>query len=85
MSLSYSPLISLAEVATQHPPASRVLQKFGLDDCRKGVRSLAPVDADLGLDAQAALAGLQMASESSPQRSFEHESHVLFPRSLGGE
>jgi len=49
---------TLAELATTHPAASRVFQRFGLDYCCGGGKPLADVCATKGLDAGAILSAI---------------------------
>jgi regulator of cell morphogenesis and NO signaling len=65
MSLSHTPLSTLAALATEHAAASRVFQKFGLDFCCKGLRSLESACVERGLDPDAVLAEIE-SSDSGP-------------------
>jgi regulator of cell morphogenesis and NO signaling len=51
----------LAELAIEHPAASRIFQRLGLDFCCKGLRSLEAACAERGLDARAILAEIESA------------------------
>jgi regulator of cell morphogenesis and NO signaling len=62
MCQSHTPLSTLAELATEHPAASRVFQRYGLDFCCKGLRSLDSACAERGLDAAAILAEIESAA-----------------------
>lgn len=72
MCQSHSPSSTLAELATEHPAASRVFQRVGLDFCCKGLRSLDAACAERGLDARAILAEIE--SSSPPSRVFTGDS-----------
>jgi regulator of cell morphogenesis and NO signaling len=50
--------LTLAELATTHPAASRVFQRFGLDYCCGGRKPLADVCATKGLDPDRILAAI---------------------------
>jgi regulator of cell morphogenesis and NO signaling len=76
MCQSHTPLNTLAELATEHPAASRVFQRYGLDFCCKGLRSLEAACAERGLDAPAILAEIE-SSTSAPQTSAGESSEVL--------
>jgi regulator of cell morphogenesis and NO signaling len=60
---------TLAELATTHPAASRVFQRFGLDYCCGGRKPLADVCASKGLDATKVLTAIA-----------EEEARVDLPR-----
>ena len=49
---------TLADLATTHPAASRVFQRFGLDYCCGGRKALADACRDKGLDAEDVLAAI---------------------------
>jgi regulator of cell morphogenesis and NO signaling len=55
---------SLAELATTHPAASRVFQRFGLDYCCGGRKALSEACAPKGLDPDAILSAIR-AEEAS--------------------
>ncbi len=78
MRQSHTPLDTLAELATEHPAASRVFQRYGLDFCCKGLRSLDSACAERGLDPQAILAEIESAP--SPGRPTDESSEQLVAR-----
>jgi regulator of cell morphogenesis and NO signaling len=76
MSPFHSPLVTLAELAIEHPAASRVFQKHGLDFCCQGRRSLESACADRGLDAPSILAEIE-ASTNTPRNVAAESTEAL--------
>lgn len=64
------PTMTLAELATTHPSASRVFHRHGLDFCCRGRRSLADAARELGLDAEALL--VDIAAEDADADDRQH-------------
>ena len=63
------PTMTLAELATDRPGASRVFHRLGLDFCCGGKRPLSDVCAERGLDVAGILAEIESAQpESNPVR-----------------
>jgi regulator of cell morphogenesis and NO signaling len=63
------PAMTLADLATTHPGASRVFHRYGLDFCCRGRRPLTEACGEKGLDPDAVLAdvALEDATTDDPQ------------------
>ena len=62
--------LSLADLATTRPSASRILHRHGLDFCCGGQRRLNEACADRGLDAEAILAEIDAADAAPVARNW---------------
>ena len=62
------PSMTLAELATTHPGASRVFHRFGLDFCCRGRRPLVDACAEKGLDADVVLADVALEAATSDDK-----------------
>jgi regulator of cell morphogenesis and NO signaling len=62
---------SLAELATLHPAASRVFQRYGLDYCCGGRSSLSDACRAQGLDAEAVLTAIAAEDQRSELRRWD--------------
>ena len=78
MALSHSHLTTLAALATEHAAASRVFQKYGLDFCCKGERSIGSACAERGLDPNALLAEIQSSGASPGAPALGTEALIRF-------
>lgn len=67
---SLSVATNLADLAVNHPSASRVFHRYGLDFCCHGSRPLADACAERGLDAERVVAEIETeeASASAPDQ-----------------
>jgi len=64
-------MLTLSEIATQHPAASRVLHRHGLDFCCGGRRPFVEACIERGLEADAVLAEIETEDAGEPPAGWD--------------